>query len=180
MTVRIDTLRSQLGATRTLLGDLEAEVDDLHSLAYERQRTQVTDKVSGGERDYALDTHGDPVARAAYRHLGEAVATACGDLALALDAAAKVLRAGGPTGRPGRRAVTAAEHAEALAAQARRAARGEGHVRNVNQPGRDAAIAALDARARAAEKRADKLQRKLDKAKPKPKGDGWRDRLRAV
>lgn len=77
MTIRIDTLRNSIAGARELLDLIHQELEDLHLLAYERATAVSEAKVSGGSHDYALDTHGDPNARTAYRELGRAVDSAC-------------------------------------------------------------------------------------------------------
>lgn len=165
MTVRVDTVRNQLAGTQTLLGDIRLELDDLHSIAWERSRTSDDPKVRGGTRDYALDTHGNPTARHALDILKEATARACQDLALALHEAGHVLRKGDDPGNTSRTLITHAELADALAAQANRIAEGQptSH-RRLPQPRRDRAIKAMEQRALKAEAEARGLRRRLDRA----------------
>jgi hypothetical protein len=165
VTVRIDTLRRQLAGTRTLLHDLELHLDDLHQLAYERHTTDRL-PVTGGTRDYALDTHGDPTARDAYRDLGDTTATTLENLAVALHTAATVLKAGGNRGNQSRTHVTRSEHADLLAAQAERLAAGDtSSVRNeqLAQPGYAEALGDLQARLTAHEKINQRLVKRLRK-----------------
>lgn len=66
-TPRIDTYRRESDDAISLLRWLSGQIADLHDLAYIRHRKGGTEKVRGGSRDYALDTHGDPRARALYQ-----------------------------------------------------------------------------------------------------------------
>lgn len=122
-TPRIDSMRNRLAATRQLMAMLEDELEDLHVLAYERQRL-TSERVRGGEPDYALDNHGDPRARSAYREIGTATVHALEVIADAHHTALQLLRSG-ERGRNPTRKVKAEELAAALETQARRAARGE-------------------------------------------------------
>lgn len=155
-TVRIDTLRNQIAATCTLLNMVAEELQDLHDLAYERATTATEAKVAGGSRDYALDTHGDPQARAAYRQIGDATSNACATLATISHDALALLRTGNTPTR-GRRRIQLAELGEAIAAQQRRIARGDySAIRRGPQPDRDQALAQIT-------KDRDNLNRKLTK-----------------
>lgn len=118
---RIDTLRNRITATRELLATIHDELEDLHVLAYDRRAAAAEAPVRGGQRDWALDTHGDPHARAAYRMLAEATINACAQLAEASHNAIRVLRDHQPGDTPRtRRLITTDELVVALAAQARR------------------------------------------------------------
>lgn len=144
---RIDTTRNQLTATRTLLGTAEETIEDLHALAYDRQTAAERQAVKGGERDYALDTHGDPRARQAYAGLAEATSQACSIIAIACDDAARVLNEGGQvdTTRGRGTPIPTEDLAQQLALQARRAARGDyTPVRTRPQPAADDAARVLD------------------------------------
>lgn len=166
-TIRLDTLRNQLTATTELLGMIRQELEDLHVLAYERHSAADEAKVAGGTHDYALDTHGDPRARAAYRQLGDTTADACATLATVTHDALNLLRTGNTPSTRGRRTIQLEELGNAIAAQARRASRGEyTPIRRGPQPDRDQAMAQL-------RKQLDTLQRKLDKVTKQ------RDRLKA-
>lgn len=140
-TVRIDTFRNQVAATVQLLTKVSAEVVDLHALAYDRSRA-VGERVAGGATDYALDTHGDPKAREAYRAMSDAMCATAESLAIAAHTALRRLRESDQhPPRRGRRHIDALELAEKLAAQARRQMRGDdGSVRGLPQPDRDVAL----------------------------------------
>lgn len=122
--VRVDTLRNRIAGTIDLLGKAREEADDLHLLAYDRRTAADEAKVAGGSRDYALDTHGDLKAREAYKHLADAILSACGTLEDATTYVNKVLRAASDTDpvKLGPRSTTAVELGEKIAAQARRIA----------------------------------------------------------
>lgn len=123
---RIDTTRNRLAATRELLGDVEKEIEDLHTLAYDRQVAKDDVAVSGGQRDYALDTHGDPRARDAYRTLANTVSDVCDQLAEAAHDVIVLLREGDTPGHPrGRRRIDTEELAQQLEHQAVRIANGD-------------------------------------------------------
>lgn len=133
---RIDVARKALQETLDLLQQCAREIDDLHSLAYERKVGGDKVRVRSTVTDWALDTHGDPVARAAYRRLLGAVLATYQPVNAAARDVVRILREGD---RPGRvlstRTASAAEVAAAIAAQARRAARGEyTPVRTLPQP----------------------------------------------
>lgn len=118
---RIDTLRNRITATRELLTTIHDELEDLHVLAYDRQAAAAEAPVRGGQRDWALDTHGNPHARTAYRALAEATINACAQLAEASHNAIRILRDHQPGDTPRtRRLITTDELVTALAAQARR------------------------------------------------------------
>lgn len=118
---RIDTLRNRITATRELLTTIHDELEDLHVLAYDRQAAAAEAPVRGGQRDWALDTHGNPHARTAYRQLAEATINACAQLAEASHNAIRILRDHQPGDTPRtRRLITTDELVTALAAQARR------------------------------------------------------------
>lgn len=140
MTVRIDTLRNTIAGTRHLLDMVHEELEDLHVVAYERPTANADAKVSGGSRDYALDTHGDPKARDAYRRLGDVTADACARIDAAVSDALKLLRDGDTPVKTQRR-LRLVELGEAIAAQARRTRRGDySAVRRGPQPDEHRAV----------------------------------------
>lgn len=163
MTVRIDTLRNQLGATATLLTVTSPLLTELHFLAYERHQAPPGERVRGGERDYALDNHGNPDARLAYQALGDTIADTCTTLAVALHDAHEPLRGGGNRGNQSRRLISVADLGTALAAQARRIGRGEGLTPHLPQPERDQAMKLMEQRALRAEKDRDRATAKVRK-----------------
>lgn len=138
--MRIDVARNEIEATRALLALALEELDDLHVLAYDRA-TLTRERVAGGDHDYALDTHGDTRARDAYRAFSDQITETCRSLAAAAHDMLRLLRYGASPVPRTPRTITALEHAEALEAKARRAARGEyTPVRRHPQP--DTALAA--------------------------------------
>lgn len=144
---RIDSMRNRLTATRTLLGNALEFIEDLHALAYDRATAAERQTVRGGERDWALDTHGDPRARRAYTALAEAASSACSNLAIAADDASRILTEGGQvdTTRGRGTPIPTEDLAQQLALQARRAARGDyTPVRTRPQPAADDAARVLD------------------------------------
>lgn len=139
-TIRLDTLRNQIAGTIALLQMIHQELEDLHVLAYERHTASDEAKVAGGSRDYALDTHGDPQARNAYRTLGDTTAAACETLATVTHDALNLLRTG-RTPATGRRRIQLTELGDAIAAQQRRIARGDyTPIRRGPQPDSDQAL----------------------------------------
>jgi hypothetical protein len=174
-TPRVDSTRNRIAATATLLGDVLPHIDDLHALAYDRAAARRDAVVAGGSRDYALDTHGDPNARQAYKHLALATVDACEILAEAAHDALVLFRTGDHDHNAAGR-VTEEELALALVAKARRIARGEAESIPVGaQPHADLTARVLQ---RVIAER-DALQRKVDRYErdhPKPKREkrGWR------
>lgn len=119
---RIDTVRNRITTTRQVLATIHDELEDLHVLAYDRRAAAAeAPPVRGGQRDWALDTHGNPHARSAYRLLADATLSACAQLAEASHNAIRVLRDHQPGDTPRtRRLITTDELVTALAAQTRR------------------------------------------------------------
>ena len=118
---RIDTVRNRITTTRDLLTAIHNELEDLHVLAYDRRAAAAEAPVRGGQPDWALDTHGNPHARAAYRQIAEAALNACAQLAEASHNAIRILRDHHPGDTPRtRRLITTDELVTALAAQTRR------------------------------------------------------------
>lgn len=163
-TVRLDTLRNQINATGQLLGMVSEELEDLHVLAYERATAAEEAKVSGGSHDYALDTHGDPRARHAYRLLGETVDEVCATLDSVSHDALNLLRQGNTPGR-GQRRLRLVELGEAIAAQSRRARRGEyTPIRRGPQPDRDNALEQMRKERDTALRKIAKITKQRDRA----------------
>ncbi len=143
-TPRIDTMRRRLQATIDLLMTVSEELEDLNVLAYDRRAAADDIKVSGGERDYALDTNGDPRARDAYRQLSMAQADMFDIAAEATHDVLTVLRSGERSAPRGPRLIRALELAEAIGLQAKRAAAGDyTPVRRELQPEADKAANAV-------------------------------------
>lgn len=126
MTIRIDTFRNRLAGTRGLLALTEQHLDDLYVLAYDRHRAGQAQRVAGGERDYALDTHGDPKARELWQRTALKVLDAAEDLTVVLHEVTSYFNPGRISTR---RDTTAdapiSELIEAMAARQRRRDRGE-------------------------------------------------------
>lgn len=145
MTIRVDTLRNTIAATIELLVAVGQEADDLHVLAYDRKTAAEEAHVAGGSRDYALDTHGDPRAREAFRDLGDQAVKACQILGASAGRANRLLRASDDAKRPaGKRTTSAVVLADSIAAQARRIADGSFvPIRRLPQPEQGKAWATL-------------------------------------
>jgi hypothetical protein len=129
---RIDTFRRTMDAVVERLAELRPDIEDVHDLAYNRTKAAAYDRVNGGDRDYALDTHGDMIARDLYID----VAAQLVGLGRGVERAAKKLRAhlnqqSSAIRRDGSADVTAAEFTQARYAQARRIDRGEQHAHAV-------------------------------------------------
>lgn len=125
--LRVDTFRSQVAAAAELLRLVGEHLDDLHVLAYDRPKAAEVQRVAGGSRDYALDTHGSAAARDLWREAAAAVIDTTEDLAEVCHRVLTWLRTGDrPTERRDRSAdVTLAELSAAIDAQKRRRARGD-------------------------------------------------------
>ena len=169
MTVRIDTARNQIAATVALLTQIGAELEDLHHLAYERPTTIEQLRVNGGQRDWALDTHGNPFARQAYRDIGEAIMTACAHIAERSHAAAAILRTADDN-RPdvrSSRTITALHLAELIEARARRTTDPHQYspIRYLPQPDADTALRQSEHALKLACIKIEALSRLLDRAK---------------
>lgn len=181
-TPRIDTLRNQLSAAREMLAMAQAEADDLHVLAYDRQ-TVSRERTRGGQPDYALDTHGDPRARAALRELSLATTHAAEVIADAVHQALRLLRSGERSNGT-RRLIDAEALALALEAQARRAARGEyTPVRRETQPDSDLIAGAVERLTRERDKartQVDRLTTRLKRATADLERPEVRDLLRQL
>jgi hypothetical protein len=140
-TPRVDSLRNRVSATATLLGLAGDVLEDLHGLAYERPRA-AAEKVRGGQADYALDNHGDPLARAVYRNLSIVTVEAAVLVSLAAHDAVRSFK-DGHRGRNPRGEVDGVELGEALVKQADRVLAGEyTPARQVHQPDIDRALRA--------------------------------------
>lgn len=128
---RIDTVHARFTACRSLMDSTATGIDLLHALAYSRHNSSADEpKVKGGSRDYALDTHGDPKARAAYKTLAEASFTAIEQLTIGCHNALRALNGDAAIDDNGTRrmhpaTVNLLELKIAIDAQKRRIAQGE-------------------------------------------------------
>lgn len=136
---RIDTLLRTIESVQTLLDELRPHLVDVHELAYDRAHAAAEAKVSGGSRDYALDTNGDQRARDVYID----VAARLVGLGRAAESDLKALKRflnqddSRPLRRDGSADVTALEHRSARHSRLQRLARGERHpIPLVSQPER--------------------------------------------
>lgn len=125
---RIDTVRREVKDAIDLLGYLAANLEDLHELAYTRRRSGTTDRVRGGDRDYALDNHGNPKARELYDKVARLVLDMADDVVDLQRDVRAFLTSHDETDRPIRSlaaSVSADEVVDAMRARRRRVARGE-------------------------------------------------------
>lgn len=196
-TPRMDTVRNRVNGALALLRVVADELEDLHVLAYERARAVSEAKVSGGTRDYALDTHGDPRARDAYRHLsrvmtgwrdadGERHEGVCDMIDDAANEVITILRQAGH-GEKGSGRIGPVEMAALLQSQARRTKRGEySPVAFVPQPlAGEASLAVDQLRAKVGEQQQtiDRYERMLRQYGWKPASErqrGWRSKPRSA
>lgn len=123
--MRIDRVRNQAHAAIELLHTTLRHLNDLHTLAYDRPSAAERLAIRGGERDYALDTHGDPHARDLLRQGMRITDTTCADLARWAHDIAAYLNDGERTHRRTTPTATATDVNDALDAQARRRQRGD-------------------------------------------------------
>jgi hypothetical protein len=124
--VRIDRVRNQIAAVRTLLDSAEEHLDDLHVLAYDRQTAVDRQRVAGGEPNYVLiDTHGDRRARDLLRDGMKLTDSTCANLAAWCYEIRTYLADGQLGSRRTPQMVSADEMIDALTAQRRRKERGE-------------------------------------------------------
>lgn len=133
--MRIDTIRNQIAATKLLLEKVEANLDDLHLIAYDRPAAREAERVSGGKIDYALDGHGSTVARDLLRRGMRLTDGSCANLAGWAHDCLSFLADGEQEARRTPQSVNAAEFIASLEAQARRTVRREGTHANYPQPG---------------------------------------------
>lgn len=175
-TPRVDSTRNRIDATGKLLADIQPHLLDLHALAYDRA-TARREAVNGGSRDYALDTHGDPRARTAYKHLALATIDACELLAEAAHDVARLLKDGDHDHTKSREYINEEELALALAAKATRIARGEAESIPTNaQPKADMTarvLARVIAERDALQRKVEHLERQLPQTGKRTKR-GWR------
>jgi hypothetical protein len=125
---RIDAFKRDIRDVIDLLEFVLVNAEDLHTLAYDR-KVAASERVSAsGPVHFYLDQHGDMKAREAMRYLMKATKSATGHIETAARECKRILIVGDPPMQNrslGPRTVTAAEHLEAIRAQARRAERGE-------------------------------------------------------
>lgn len=123
---RIDTFRREVRDAGDLLRFLAQNVDTLHDLAYSRHRNPTADRVRGGQRDYALDTHGDPKARELYADSAKTVLALVDRLVTVEAEVRSFLTAGTAGGSVDLNAGTSTDEVvRQIAARRRRVARGE-------------------------------------------------------
>lgn len=137
MTIRIDSMRTSLKATRELLDLAEDSLEVLYSLAYDRGHAVDEIRVRGGLPDYALDTHGDPAARAGLQALARGLVSARNVVAGAAHQAVRAVRdrGGAVDNTRSRTQITVDEFLESVEALERRLERGEFNPgRQANQP----------------------------------------------
>jgi hypothetical protein len=151
---RIDAFERELDDLIELLQFAKANVRDLHTLAYDR-KVAASERVSGsGPANFYLDSHGDLRARRAMWVMMDALTKGADALTTAALDAKQILTEGQPP-RRGTITIKATEHAEALAARARRVARGEYTPhRNWPQPQPDLTDVALSAEQRTVARKA--------------------------
>lgn len=125
MLPRVEVVRTRFRAAIEILTMAGSQVEDLYEIAYNRRAAADRLDVQGGSKDYALDTHGDPLARQLYRQASWELLDLIEDSAEAAHDIVKFFKTGAlVTGR--RRTAgdaSPAELAEALEAQARRGRR---------------------------------------------------------
>lgn len=126
-TPRIDTVRNSIIATIELLEKRLAELETLHSLAYDRSAVRREIKIQDGDLDYSLDRHGDSNARYVYASLAMAMARGRDQIVRDTTNALAAIRDKNPQMDNSRKRanITAAEFLEAIEAQERRLSRGE-------------------------------------------------------
>lgn len=123
----VRTMRRRLAATRELLTLVGDHLELLHDLAHDRTRAAERLRVLGGDRDYALDNHGDPKARALYQQLCWEVLDMIDDGSIAANEIIVWAKTGQPASRRRRASDAAPEDViAAIEARDRRVARGEG------------------------------------------------------
>lgn len=126
MTPRIDSIRNSITTTTTLLARARTVLDDLYVLAYDRPAAALAERSSGGSRDYALDTHGDPIARNRLNDLKRALDSATTTVGYACTEAIAHLNPPAELNlRPIARTATALDVHDAHDARQRRITRGE-------------------------------------------------------
>lgn len=123
---RIDTTRNMVDSLILLLADFRDEVHDINDLAYNRNRAAEEARVAGGSRDYALDSHGDMIARRLYTHAVVQMVKATNPIDDAIKAIRGHITAGGSvSGFDKSKTAPKAEVAAAINAAKRRRRRGD-------------------------------------------------------
>lgn len=125
---RIDTVRREVKDARELLDYLAANLEDLHEIAYTRRRSGSTDRVRGGEKDHALDNHGNPKARELYEATARLVLGLVDDVVDMQKDVRAFLTSHDDKNRPAKSLAgnaSADEVVDAMQARRRRVARGE-------------------------------------------------------
>lgn len=134
-TPQVRTVRNQVKATSSLLEFVGERLDVVYDLAYDRGKAAERLAVRGGDRDYALDTNGDPKARELYKAVSVDLANMLEVLTISAHEMASWLKDGEVDfRRRSGRTLTADEVLEVRAAGARRAERGEGTLPPDEQP----------------------------------------------
>lgn len=125
---RIDSVRRDRADAVTLLGYLADNLEDLHELAYTRRRSGATERINGGDHDFALDNHGNPKAREHYETTARLIVRIADDVIAQHKDVRAFLTSHDEDGRRQRSLAgnaTADEVIDALTARRRRVLRGE-------------------------------------------------------
>lgn len=123
---RIDTFRNDIADAIKLLRFLSDQVEDVHVLATNRHKAAASDRVRGGSRDYALDSHGDSDARELYTDAAKLVNRMVDDIRDQDTALRAYLTTAGKADKTRTAARTSADEVlAAIDARRRRKARGE-------------------------------------------------------
>jgi hypothetical protein len=171
-TPRIDTVRNRIRGTVALLEAIDDELTDLHVLATDRAAARRDAVVSGGERDYALDNHGNPLARRLLAELELAALDVSDIVDDVVHDCLRLLRAGEIGGRRTRPTASLEEVALAIGAQRKRMALGQyTPVRVEAQPNAEQAAKVVRTEDLVRERdrwkrRAESLQARLDRRNP--------------
>lgn len=134
----IRTVDNRLDAATALIALVRDQLHELHTLGNDRPRASERLNVQQTRTDYALDSHGDPRARELYRQVALELVSLIELMSVAAHTMQRWLRNGeiDTTRRRGSTVITSDEFLEALAAQQRRADRGETDRALVDQPTR--------------------------------------------
>lgn len=179
MNPRLDTMRNRVAATLRLLTMVEQELEDLHVLAYDRPSAVDEAKVAGGSAEYYLDTHGNMKARDAYRALWRSLDGICQSIDGASNNALYILRKGDTPTNQGPRTASLTELGELIAAQERRARRGDyTAVRRGPQPDREKSVDQLRKERDQARFDLDEMTKQRDRALARAEGASTTSRRR--